>query len=53
MTFSIILSLVLILGGAEGPTGSFDESTATSDSVVTTSQTTTTTTDTVQRSKKN
>ena len=51
MTFSILLSLILILGGAQGPSGDFDESTATSDSV-TTSQTTATSTDTVKPSKK-
>ncbi len=48
MTFSILLSLILTLGSAGGPTGDFD-TTAESESVATS----TATTDTVKRSKGN
>jgi len=50
MTFSILLSLILTLGGAQGPSGNFDESTAVSDSVATSQNTTST--NTVQSGKK-
>ncbi len=51
MGYSILISIILVLGGAQGPTGDFDQNTTVSDPVAT-SQTTTTSTDTVKPSKK-
>lgn len=50
MTFEILLSIILVLGGAQGPSGDFDESTATSAAVATSQNTTST--NTVQSGKK-
>jgi hypothetical protein len=47
---TLLISLILILGGAQGPSGNFDESTAVSDSVATSQNTTSTTP--VQQSKR-
>jgi hypothetical protein len=50
MTFTILLSLILTFGGAQQPTGNFDEGTTVTNTVATSS--TTTSTDTVKQSKK-
>ncbi|HJP95283.1 MAG TPA: hypothetical protein VJ875_25255 [Pyrinomonadaceae bacterium] len=49
--YSLLISIILVLGGAQSPSGDFNDSNATSDTVAT-SQATTTTSTPVQHNKK-
>jgi hypothetical protein len=51
MDLSLVLSIILVLGGAQGPNGDFNDRKATSDTVVATSQATTTSSTPVQKKK--